>query len=98
MKARGRSARVGDVISYIFCISPGEDAGKSAQADRAKHPNELKKVTSKEFSIDYEHYWHTRYYHLSNGCAIRSRALIGLGWLNASVSGRAVREVLSRRT
>lgn len=56
MKAKGGSARVGDVIPYIFCISPGEESAKSAQADRAKHPDELKKAASKEPSIDYEHY------------------------------------------
>ena len=47
---------MGDVISYIFCVSPGDESAKSAQADRAKHPDELKKAASNEFSIDYEHY------------------------------------------
>lgn len=47
---------MGDVIPYIFCVSPGEESAKNAQADRAKHPDELKKAASKEFSIDYEHY------------------------------------------
>lgn len=43
-------------MPYIFCKSPGEESSKSAQADRAKHPDELKKAASNEFSIDYEHY------------------------------------------
>jgi DNA polymerase alpha subunit A len=56
MKAKGGSARVGNVIPYIFCAAPGEESAKSAQADRAKHPDELRKATPEEFSIDYEHY------------------------------------------
>ncbi|KAF9244111.1 hypothetical protein BU15DRAFT_86076 [Melanogaster broomeanus] len=56
MKAKGGSARVGNVIPYIFCVAPGEDSAKSAQADRAKHPEELKKATPKELSIDFDHY------------------------------------------
>ncbi|KIK93692.1 hypothetical protein PAXRUDRAFT_12489 [Paxillus rubicundulus Ve08.2h10] len=56
MKAKGGSARVGNVIPYIFCAAPGEESAKSVQADRAKHPDELRKATPKEFSIDYEHY------------------------------------------
>jgi DNA polymerase alpha subunit A len=45
MKTRGGSARAGDVISYVFCIKEGEDSSKSAQADRAKHPDEVRKAT-----------------------------------------------------
>ncbi|KAF8552703.1 hypothetical protein OG21DRAFT_1511107 [Imleria badia] len=56
LKAKGGSARVGDVISYIFCVSPGDESAKSAQADRAKHPDELKKAAANELSIDYDHY------------------------------------------
>lgn len=56
LKAKGGSARVGDVISYIFCVSPGDETAKGVQADRAKHPDELKKAASNELSIDYEHY------------------------------------------
>ncbi|KIJ65181.1 hypothetical protein HYDPIDRAFT_27902 [Hydnomerulius pinastri MD-312] len=56
MKAKGGSARVGDVIPYIFCVAPGEESAKSAQADRAKHPDEIKKAAPKELTIDYEHY------------------------------------------
>ena len=46
MKARGRSARTGDVIPYIFCLGNGEASAKSAQADRAKHPDEIRKADS----------------------------------------------------
>ncbi|KAF8141953.1 hypothetical protein EV363DRAFT_1468612 [Boletus edulis] len=55
IKAKGGSARVGDVIPYIFCVAPGDEGAKSTQADRAKHPDELKKA-SNELNIDYEHY------------------------------------------
>lgn len=56
MKAKGGSARAGDVIPYVFCISKDEEPSKSAQADRARHPDELKKAAPTELSIDYEHY------------------------------------------
>ena len=56
IKAKGGSAKIGDVIPYVFCIGKGEEAAKSAQADRAKHPDEFKKATAGELSIDYEHY------------------------------------------
>ena len=46
MKARGASARAGDVIPYIFCVDEGgETSGKAAQADRAKHPDEIRRAT-----------------------------------------------------
>ena len=44
MNSRGGSARAGDVIPYIFCLAPGEETSKTAQADRAKHPDELRKA------------------------------------------------------
>ncbi|SPO31013.1 related to POL1 - DNA-directed DNA polymerase alpha, 180 KD subunit [Ustilago trichophora] len=56
MKARGGSARMGDVIPYIFCL--GEDGTsntKTAQAERAHHPDELRRKDS-ELKVDYEHY------------------------------------------
>ena len=46
MKQRGGSAKHGDVIPYIFCLSEGEESARSAQADRAKHPDELRKAGS----------------------------------------------------
>ena len=43
LKAKGTSARIGSVIPYIFCIGEGEESAKSAQADRAKHPDEIRR-------------------------------------------------------
>lgn len=40
----------------MFCIGKGEEASKSVQADRAKHPDEFKKAAPEELSIDYEYY------------------------------------------
>ncbi|EIW79037.1 hypothetical protein CONPUDRAFT_126817 [Coniophora puteana RWD-64-598 SS2] len=56
LKAKGGSARAGDVIPYIFCVAPGEDSSKTAQAERAKHPDELRRADTKELQIDYDHY------------------------------------------
>ena len=47
---------MGDVIPYIFCVSPGDESAKGVQADRAKHPDELKKTASNELGTDYKHY------------------------------------------
>jgi DNA polymerase elongation subunit (family B) len=55
MKAKGGSAKTGDVIQYIFCVAEGEESIKSAQADRAKHPDELRRSEGK-LKIDYEFY------------------------------------------
>ncbi|KAJ9474897.1 DNA polymerase alpha catalytic subunit A [Pseudozyma hubeiensis] len=56
MKARGGSARMGDVIPYIFCLGEdGSSSTKTAQAERAHHPDELRRKDS-ELKIDYEHY------------------------------------------
>ena len=45
MKSRGGNARSGDVIPYVFCLCEGEESAKSAQADRARHPDEFRKAT-----------------------------------------------------
>jgi DNA polymerase alpha subunit A len=56
MQERGQSARMGDVIPYIFCLAAdGTSSSKSAQADKAHHPDELRKQDS-ELKVDYEHY------------------------------------------
>lgn len=47
MKAKGGNARSGDVIPYVFCLAEGEETAKTAQADRAKHPDEVRKSTLK---------------------------------------------------
>ena len=44
MKQRGGSARTGDVIPYIFCVAQGEESAKTGLAERAKHPDELRKA------------------------------------------------------
>ncbi|KAH9479795.1 DNA polymerase alpha catalytic subunit [Psilocybe cubensis] len=55
IKQRGGSAKNGDVIPYIFCLAEGEESSKTGQADRAKHPDELRKAGS-ALKIDYDHY------------------------------------------
>ncbi|KAF7983750.1 hypothetical protein HWV62_19727 [Athelia sp. TMB] len=55
MKARGATPRGGDVIPYVFCLAEGEQTAKSAQADRAKHPDEIRKADS-GLKIDHEYY------------------------------------------
>ncbi|KAF5362489.1 hypothetical protein D9756_002711 [Leucocoprinus leucothites] len=55
MKGRGGSARAGDVIPYVFCLKEDEESSKSAQAERAKHPDEVRKATE-ELKIDYDYY------------------------------------------
>ncbi|KAK7031479.1 DNA polymerase [Favolaschia claudopus] len=55
MKARGGDAKLGDVIPYVFCLAEGEQTAKTAQADRAKHPEEFKKADS-GLKLDYEYY------------------------------------------
>jgi DNA polymerase alpha subunit A len=72
MKAKGGSARTGDVIPYIFCVGDGGVIGKTTQADRAKHPDEIRRAgsgltigefgmctaasTSKTVPLDFEFY------------------------------------------
>ena len=46
MKAKGGNARAGDVIPYIFCVGETTETGKTAQAERARHPDELRKAGS----------------------------------------------------
>ncbi|KAF9777286.1 hypothetical protein BJ322DRAFT_1115131 [Thelephora terrestris] len=44
MKSKGGNARVGDVISYVFCLGSGGESSKTGQADRARHPDEVRKA------------------------------------------------------
>ncbi|KAI0285993.1 DNA polymerase alpha catalytic subunit [Russula aff. rugulosa BPL654] len=57
MKTRNVAVRAGDVIPYIFCCDSGDGEGKgnTSQAERAKHPDELRKAGT-EFQTDYEYY------------------------------------------
>ena len=45
-KAKGGTARAGDVIPYVFCLGDNGESAKSAQADRAKHPDEVRRAGS----------------------------------------------------
>lgn len=55
MKTRGQSAKSGDVVPYIFCLAEGEVSSKTAQADRAYHPDEIRRSDGK-LVIDFDHY------------------------------------------
>ena len=44
MKTRNVAVRAGDVIPYIFCSGEADATGNSAQAERARHPDELRKA------------------------------------------------------
>ena len=46
MKTRNVAVRAGDVIPYIFCSGEADATGNSAQAERARHPDELRKAGS----------------------------------------------------
>lgn len=46
LKKKGSSARAGDVIPYVFCLDESGHSSKSGQADRAYHPDELRKSES----------------------------------------------------
>jgi DNA polymerase alpha subunit A len=53
---KGESMRAGDVVPYVFCLGEdGSSASKSAQADRAFSPNDLRRPGS-TLRIDFEHY------------------------------------------
>lgn len=47
-KAKGGTAKAGDVISYVFCEPEGDVKGgaKAAQADCAKSPDEVRRAGS----------------------------------------------------
>ncbi|UZJ56615.1 hypothetical protein CBS101457_005935 [Exobasidium rhododendri] len=56
MEAKGVSVRMGDVIPYIFCVGDdGSSSIKGAQADRAFHPDEIRRSDS-SLQIDFPHY------------------------------------------
>lgn len=46
MKAKGQSAKAGDVIPYIFCVPPGGETTKTAQAANAHHPDDVRRQGS----------------------------------------------------
>jgi len=55
MKSKGGTARSGDVMPYIFCLGSGGESSKTGQADRARHPDEVRKA-DKDCQIDYDYY------------------------------------------
>ncbi|BEJ14180.1 hypothetical protein CspHIS471_0313540 [Cutaneotrichosporon sp. HIS471] len=55
MKAKGAAVRAHDVIPYILCVGADGKAARSAQADRAFHPDDLRRQGS-ELKIDYDLY------------------------------------------
>ncbi|WVQ83810.1 hypothetical protein IAT38_005954 [Cryptococcus sp. DSM 104549] len=55
MKAKGTAVKAGDVIPYIMCLGEGGKSGKTATADRAFHPDDVRKKDS-ELRIDYDFY------------------------------------------
>lgn len=46
MKAKGTAVRAHDVIPYIMCIGEDGKSAKTAQADRAFHPDDLRRQGS----------------------------------------------------
>lgn len=46
LKGKGLSARGGDVIPYIFTLGEDGQTSKTAQADLARHPDEIRKIGS----------------------------------------------------
>lgn len=46
MKAKGGTSRAGDVIPYVFCLEEGKEMTKTGQAERAKHPDEVRRAGS----------------------------------------------------
>ena len=43
MKQRNQSVKAGGVTPYIFCLSEDGAASRTAQADRAYHPDEIRR-------------------------------------------------------
>jgi DNA polymerase elongation subunit (family B) len=46
MKAKGQSAKAGDVVPYIFCVPPSGETTKTAQAANAHHPDDVRRQGS----------------------------------------------------
>ncbi|PWN36069.1 uncharacterized protein FA14DRAFT_160961 [Meira miltonrushii] len=55
MQAKGITVRMGDVIPYIFCTSEEGTSSKTAQAERAYHPDDLRRKDS-DLKVDMQHY------------------------------------------
>ncbi|GAA5888512.1 hypothetical protein JCM6882_008978 [Rhodosporidiobolus microsporus] len=59
MKAKGQSAKSGDVIPYIFCKAANGETTKTAQAANAHHPDDVRRQGS-TLQIDFEVYLSTQ--------------------------------------
>ncbi|GAA5895337.1 DNA-directed DNA polymerase alpha catalytic subunit POL1 [Sporobolomyces salmoneus] len=59
MKAKGQSAKAGDVIPYIFCVPANGERTKSAQAANAHHPDDVRRAGS-TLKVDFEVYVSTQ--------------------------------------
>lgn len=46
MKAKGQSAKSGDVIPYIFCLPANGESARSAKAENAYSPDEVRRAGS----------------------------------------------------
>lgn len=46
MKAKGQSAKSGDVIPYIFCLPADGVSARNAKAENAHHPDDVKRQGS----------------------------------------------------
>jgi DNA polymerase alpha subunit A len=46
LKQKGTMVKAGDVVPYLFCMGSDGKTAKSAQADRAYHPDEFRKPDS----------------------------------------------------
>ncbi|GAA6059765.1 hypothetical protein JCM10212_001973 [Sporobolomyces blumeae] len=55
MKAKGQSAKAGDVVPYIFCVAPDGAKTKTAQAANAHHPDDVRRAGS-TLKIDFDVY------------------------------------------
>ena len=43
LQAKGQTIKAGDVTPYVFCLGEDGSTSKAAKADRAFHPDELRK-------------------------------------------------------
>ncbi|GAA5873099.1 hypothetical protein JCM8547_006792 [Rhodosporidiobolus lusitaniae] len=59
MKAKGQSAKSGDVIPYIFCKSASGESTKTAQAANAHSPDDVRRQGS-TLQVDFEVYLSTQ--------------------------------------
>ncbi|KAK8846576.1 hypothetical protein IAR55_005662 [Kwoniella newhampshirensis] len=59
MKSKGAAVRAHDVIPYIMCLGEDGKSGKTASAERAWHPDDLRRQGS-ELKIDYDFYLDTQ--------------------------------------